>query len=204
MAQQQLAFPPGYARVWILRQYEPSESLRTPVMYINGASIGASQPGTIFYRDLPAGAYQVTVDSCTKDVGQDANLNLAPGMQVYLEIQSLSSSMRSIALSGSRLTRHGKPPGSARSRSKNGGGPGKFSWSRKTTRTGLICTPASRLRTDPSNELKGGSRLSPGLRFRAVRRMGCARRSSCSNLFGGQRTKTANGPMRPERLRVVA
>ena len=93
-AQQQPALAPGYARVWILRQYEPSESLRTPVMYINGAAIGASQPGTIFYRDLPAGAYQVTVDSCTKDVGQDANLNLAPGMQVYLEIQSLSSSMR--------------------------------------------------------------------------------------------------------------
>ena len=65
-----------------------------PVMYINGAPIGTSQPGTIFYRDLPAGAYQVMVDSCTKDVGQDANLNLAPGMQVYLEIQSLSSSMR--------------------------------------------------------------------------------------------------------------
>ena len=94
VAQQQPALAPGYARLWILRQYEPSESLRTPVMYINGAPIGASQPGTIFYRDLPAGAYQVMVDSCTKDGGQDANLNLAPGMQVYLEIQSLSSSMR--------------------------------------------------------------------------------------------------------------
>src|SRR5436190_17706186 len=93
-AQQASAIAPGYTRVWILRQYEPSESLRTPVMYINGAPIGASQPGTIFYRDLPAGAYRVTVDSCTKDFGQVADVNLAPGMQVYLEIQSLSSSMR--------------------------------------------------------------------------------------------------------------
>jgi hypothetical protein len=93
-AQQGPAIPQGYARIWILRQYEPSDSLRTPVMYINGAPIGASQPGTIFYRDLPAGAYRVTVDSCTTDVGQAADLNLASGSQVDLEIQSLSSSMR--------------------------------------------------------------------------------------------------------------
>lgn len=93
-AQQQPPLSPGYARVWILRQYEPSDSLRTPPMYINGAPIGASQPGTIFYRDLPAGTYKFTVDSCTQDVGQAQTLNLSPGTQVYLEIQSLSSSMR--------------------------------------------------------------------------------------------------------------
>ena len=93
-AQQASAIAPGYTRVWILRQYEPSESLRTPVMYINGAPIGASQPGTIFYCDLPAGSYRVTVDSCTTDVGQAADLNLVPGTSVTLEIQSLSSSMR--------------------------------------------------------------------------------------------------------------
>ena len=95
-AQQQPPLSPGYARVWILRQYEPSDSLRTPPMYINGAPIGASQPGTIFYRDLPAGAYRFTVDSCTQDVGQAAELNLAQGVQVYLEVQSLSSSMRAL------------------------------------------------------------------------------------------------------------
>src|SRR3954447_16327772 len=69
VVQQQPVLAPGYARAWILRQHEPSESLRTPVMYSNGAPIGASQPATIFYRDLPVGTYQVTVDSCTKDVG---------------------------------------------------------------------------------------------------------------------------------------
>ena len=85
-AQQGSAIAPGYTRVWILRQYEPSESLRTPVMYINGAPIGASQPGTIFYRDLPAGAYRVTVDSCTTDVGQAADLNLVPRTSVTATI----------------------------------------------------------------------------------------------------------------------
>src|SRR5947207_14722016 len=75
-AQQASAIAPGYTRVWILRQYEPSESLRTPVMYINGAPIGASQPGTNFYHDLPAVAYQATVDSCTKHLGPAARLTL--------------------------------------------------------------------------------------------------------------------------------
>src|SRR5256885_15929387 len=93
-AQQASAIAPGYTRVWILRQYEPSESLRTPVMYINGAPIGASQPGTIFYRDLPAGGHRVTVDSRPTGVGQPADLHLLPGNSVSLAIQSLSSSKR--------------------------------------------------------------------------------------------------------------
>jgi hypothetical protein len=90
-AQQGPAIPPGYARVWFLRQYEPSESLRTPMIYVNGAPLGNSQPGTLFYRDLPAGTYSFSVESCTPDTGQVATLNLAPGNQVDLEIQSLSS-----------------------------------------------------------------------------------------------------------------
>jgi hypothetical protein len=90
-AQQGPAIAPGYARVWFLRQYEPSESLRTPMMYVNGAPLGNSQPGTLFYRDLPAGTYSFSVESCTPDTGQVATLNLAPGNQVDLEIQSLSS-----------------------------------------------------------------------------------------------------------------
>src|SRR5256885_16131657 len=77
-AQQASAIAPGYTRVWILRQYEPSESLRTPVMYINGAPIGASQPGTIFYRDLPAGAHPVNLPSRPPGVGQDPHLKLLP------------------------------------------------------------------------------------------------------------------------------
>src|SRR4051812_27505172 len=88
----QIAPPqPGLARVWIIRQFEPGETLRAPLVYINGAPITLAEPGTAFYRDLPPGAYRFTVDSCTRDTGQATNLNLTPGMDVPLEVQSLES-----------------------------------------------------------------------------------------------------------------
>lgn len=82
---------PGMARVWFVRQYEPSESLATPMIYVNGAPLAPSMPGTIFYRDLAPGTYAFTVDTCGQDVNQFQTLHLAPGAQAELEIQSLSS-----------------------------------------------------------------------------------------------------------------
>jgi hypothetical protein len=83
--------PPGLARVWFLRQYEPGESLASPWIYINDAPLAASQPGTIFYRDLVPGTYTFTVDTCGRDTNQAQTLQLAPGNQANLEVQSLSS-----------------------------------------------------------------------------------------------------------------
>ena len=34
--------PPGLARVWFLRQFQPEESLWTPMIYVNGASMTPS------------------------------------------------------------------------------------------------------------------------------------------------------------------
>ena len=83
--------PPGVARVWFLRQFEPAESLATPMIYVNGVPLAASQPGTAFFRDLAPGNYTFTVDSYGVDTNQAATLQLVPGMQPYLEIQSLRS-----------------------------------------------------------------------------------------------------------------
>jgi hypothetical protein len=83
--------PPALARVWILRQYEPSESLATPMIYVNGAPLAVSYPGTIFYRDFPPGTYTFSVDSCGTDTNQDQTLRLGPGSHSELEIQSLGS-----------------------------------------------------------------------------------------------------------------
>jgi hypothetical protein len=80
---------PGTARVWILRQFEPAESLQTPMIHVNGTPIIPSQPGTIFYRDFAPGTYKFTVDTCTIDTDQSTTLSLAPGNQVPLEVQSL-------------------------------------------------------------------------------------------------------------------
>jgi hypothetical protein len=94
VAQAGASVPPqaaGLARVWFLRQYQPSEGLRTPMMFVNGAPFASSVPGTALYRDFPPGAYTFSVETCTFDFSQDATLNLLPGMQTVLEVQSLSS-----------------------------------------------------------------------------------------------------------------
>ncbi|MGH7059465.1 MAG: hypothetical protein ACREFH_03680 [Stellaceae bacterium] len=85
------AIPPGAARVWFYRVYDPSESLGTPFIYMNGAAIGVSQQGDAFYRDVPAGRYHVTVDSVGVDLYQFQDIALVPGQQEYIEIQSLRS-----------------------------------------------------------------------------------------------------------------
>ncbi len=84
------AIPPGMARVWMLRQYQPFESLAMPMTYLNKQPLALSQPGTAFYRDLPPGPYTFTVDSYGWDYDQAQGVWLAPGMEVFLEVQSLA------------------------------------------------------------------------------------------------------------------
>jgi hypothetical protein len=79
------------ARIWFLRQFQPGESLSTPMIYANGAPLMSSQPGTIFYRDLAPGTYTFAVESCGTDVNQEHTLQLPPGGHAELEIQSLQS-----------------------------------------------------------------------------------------------------------------
>lgn len=83
--------PPGLARVWFLRQFEPGENLSMPMIYADGAPISASVPGTIFYRDFPPGTYTFTVDTCGADVNQFPTVQLVPGAQAEFEVQSLQS-----------------------------------------------------------------------------------------------------------------
>jgi hypothetical protein len=81
---------PGMARVWFLRQFEPYESLATPVISANGVPVGLSEPGTAFIRDFRPGIYTFTVPSYGVDSGQAATVRLVSGTQTYLEVQSLS------------------------------------------------------------------------------------------------------------------
>ena len=80
--------PPGVARVWFLRQFQPN-SLQMPMIYVNGAPLASSQPGTTFFRDFSPGSYALSVETCTGDFNQVATPNLTPGSETYLEIQSL-------------------------------------------------------------------------------------------------------------------
>jgi len=79
--------PPGYARIWIYRYDEPYVSLATPYVRFNGRIVGISQPGGAFYRDVPPGEYDVTVDSEGRDVNQFANVAAAAGQQIYIQVQ---------------------------------------------------------------------------------------------------------------------
>jgi hypothetical protein len=79
--------PPGYARIWIYRYDEPYVSLATPYVRFNGRIVGVSQPGGVFYRDVPPGVYHVTVDSEGRDVNQFADVAVVAGQQVYIQVQ---------------------------------------------------------------------------------------------------------------------
>jgi hypothetical protein len=80
------AVPAGEARIWIYREYQPYQSLATPYVRFNGAVIGVSQPGLVFYRDVPAGTYAVTVDSIGTDVNQFTTVAVAPGQQAFVKV----------------------------------------------------------------------------------------------------------------------
>lgn len=84
--------PPGQARIWIYRNFVPSESLNLAQVMINGAVAGYAEPGGgAFYRDVPPGHYRVSVPSYGRDFDQTANFDLAPGEQAYVKIDTLNA-----------------------------------------------------------------------------------------------------------------
>jgi hypothetical protein len=80
---------PQGARIWVYHDLNPNESMAQPYVRIDGAVVGASAPGTAFYRDLPPGRHQISVDSYVDDGNQTKIVDLAPGMQVYAKIVPL-------------------------------------------------------------------------------------------------------------------
>src|SRR5487761_1324204 len=83
--------PSGEGRVWVYRDYIPSEGLNMTEVTMNGVYAGYSQLGGAFYRDLPPGIYHVAVASYGRDFDQSTNIALVPGQQVYVKIESLRS-----------------------------------------------------------------------------------------------------------------
>jgi hypothetical protein len=87
--------PRGAARVWFLRQSDPFGAIQaaTPMVFANGTPIGRSLPNNVFYRDLPPGSYTFTVEpfGIALPTGQAARLQLAPGTQIYLQVEWLAS-----------------------------------------------------------------------------------------------------------------
>jgi Protein of unknown function (DUF2846) len=83
--------PPGAARIWFYRDWLPSESLNLANIDVNGQYVGSVANGGSFYRDVLPGHYHIVPQSYNHDFNQDANVDLAPGEQVYIKILSLQS-----------------------------------------------------------------------------------------------------------------
>jgi hypothetical protein len=83
--------PPGAARIWVYRIYDPTEALNMTEVTINRAYAGYAQLGGAFYRDVRPGHYHVVAASTGIDVNQAANVDLAAGQQAYVRVESLRS-----------------------------------------------------------------------------------------------------------------
>jgi hypothetical protein len=58
---------------------------------MNEAIIGISEQGLAFYGDVPAGRYQISVESHGRDLYQFQDVALAAGQQEYVKTLSLRS-----------------------------------------------------------------------------------------------------------------
>jgi hypothetical protein len=81
----------GMARVWFLRPSSPASAVygAAPVIYANGAAVGAIPGAAAFYRDFAPGSYSFTVQSYGLPNNAADTVQLAPGTQPYLEVQSV-------------------------------------------------------------------------------------------------------------------
>jgi hypothetical protein len=85
------AIPPGEARIWVYRTYEPYADHGLPAVFANGGTIGWAQLGGAFYRDVAPGHYHMTVQTIGVDFNQSSDIDLAAGQQAYIRIVSLPS-----------------------------------------------------------------------------------------------------------------
>ncbi|HEX9535165.1 MAG TPA: hypothetical protein VF924_06805 [Stellaceae bacterium] len=81
---------PGMARVWFFRQTDPVQGnveAARPIIYANGAPIGQIEQGTAFFHNFPPGKYRFTVQPFGTPTREHDTLQLAPGMQAYVQVQ---------------------------------------------------------------------------------------------------------------------
>jgi hypothetical protein len=79
---------PGVARIWIYRDYEPSDGAARVDVRVDGWVIGVPERGDSFFRDVRPGAYNVTVDPVGHNVSQFATVALTAGQTVFIKVES--------------------------------------------------------------------------------------------------------------------
>lgn len=75
------------ARLYVYRVLAPNGSLVWTTVSLDGRPIGAVGPGTVFYRDLPPGEYEIEVTSDQLYPGQFKTVRLTAGSRTFAEVQ---------------------------------------------------------------------------------------------------------------------
>ena len=91
-SQSKLALPPvsaTKARLIFYRGGNPYDGLVWTNVSLNGQRVGASAPGTIFYRDVPPGTYEIEVDSEKLYPNQFKTVSIAPGSTTFVKVVGL-------------------------------------------------------------------------------------------------------------------
>ena len=79
--------PPGSARIWFYRVYDPSLSRNIANVDLNGARAVSVLPGDgPAYRDVAAGHYHISPESYGVDSNQTRDIDLAAGQTAYAKI----------------------------------------------------------------------------------------------------------------------
>jgi hypothetical protein len=79
--------PPGQARIWFYRVFDPSLSQNLANVDLNGARAATVAPGgPPVFVDVAPGTYHIAPESFGVDTNQTRNVNLAAGQTVYVKI----------------------------------------------------------------------------------------------------------------------
>lgn len=81
--------PSGMARLYVYRDFDPNGPLIWTQVSLDHRPIGASAPGTVFYRDLPPGIYEIEVRSDQRYPDQFKTVRLVAGSNTFAKIGDL-------------------------------------------------------------------------------------------------------------------
>jgi uncharacterized protein DUF2846 len=81
------ALAPDKARLYVYRDFMPGDSPDWTTVSLDHHPLGASAPGTVFYRDVTPGTYEVEVRSDKLYPDQFKTVRVAAGSRTYVKIE---------------------------------------------------------------------------------------------------------------------
>lgn len=82
--------PSGKARIYVYRWLEPYETMDWARVHLNGRETAVVAPGSVLFRDVPPGRYDITADHGGAFPNQSRAVAVAAGESVYVRIEVLA------------------------------------------------------------------------------------------------------------------